>query len=230
MRFNWILLSLVACTASAAQAAEFTGYGVLTTDYVFRGVSYSDSHPAAQLGAEVGFDNGIYAGVWASTVDLSSGSGQQRDLEVDYYFGFGVDVGSRWNVGTYIVSYNFPGTDGVFDYDYFEYSVNSNYDDRLWFEYSYSPDIFNTGISTHNYELYGEWQPGGEITIGGGVGFYDVSDLSGSDYGYWQLGITHPAGAADIDLRYFDSSDWVPVISRPDQADARLVLSLRFQF
>ncbi|MCI0516221.1 MAG: TorF family putative porin [Woeseiaceae bacterium] len=218
------------CAGSLSQAAEFTGYAVLTTDYVFRGVSYSDSHAAAQLGGEIGFDNGFYAGAWASTVDLSSGPEQQRDLEVDYYAGYGFDVTRKWNVGANVVSYNFPGTEGAFDYDYIEYSISSNYADRVWLEYSYSPDIFNTGIETHNFELYGEWQPGGDIVIGGGAGFYDVSDLSGSGYSYWQLGVTHPISIADVDLRYFDTSDWAPIISRPDQADARIVLSLRFQF
>lgn len=227
-RLQWSFLLF--CAGSLSNAAEFTGYAVLTTDYVYRGVSYSDSHAAVQLGGDVAFDSGLYLGAWASTIDLSNGPGNQRDLEVDYYVGYGVDVASKWHVGANIVSYNFPGTEGQFEYDYVEYSMIGNYDDRVWFEYSWSPDLFDTGISTQNYELYGEWQPGGEITIGGGAGYYDVSDLSGSGYSYWQLGITHPLGIADIDLRYFGASDWVPIISTPDRTDGRVVLSLRLQF
>lgn len=231
IRPGLFLAALIAIfSGSLSQAADFTGYAVLTTDYVFRGVSYSDSHAAAQLGGDVVFDTGIYFGAWASTVDLSSGSGGQRDLQVDYYVGYGFDLSNKWSLGANVVSYNFPGAEGQFDYDYFEYSLTSNYNDRIWFEYSFSPDIFHTGYSTHNYDLYSEWQPGGELTIGAGVGYYDVSNLIGSGYTYWQLGVTHPIGAVDVDLRYFDTSDWLPIISTPERAEARLVLSVRFQF
>ena len=215
---------------SLSQAAEFTGYAVLTTDYVFRGVSYSDSHAAVQLGGDVAFDTGIYFGAWASTVDLTSGSGGQRDLQVDYYVGYGLDLSNKWSVGANVVSYNFPGAEGRFDYDYIEYSLTSNYNDRVWFEYSYSPDIFHTGYSTRNYDLYSEWQPGGELTIGAGVGYYDVSNLISSGYTHWQLGVTHPIGAVDIDLRYYDTSEWLPIISTLERAEARLVLSVRYPF
>ena len=229
-KYSLLVWPLVSAWSAPAQAAEITGYAVLTTDYVFRGISYSDGHAAAQLGGEIEIDSGLYFGAWASTVDLARGAAIRRDLEVDYYIGYGLDVAKRWRVGANVVSYNFPGTKGPFDYDYVEYSINCNYDDRVWFEYSYSPDLFHSGASTHNYEIYAEWQPGGNVTVGGGAGLYDVSELAGADYSYWQLGITHPLGLADVDLRYFDTSDSVPIISEPYEADARIVLSLRFQF
>jgi uncharacterized protein (TIGR02001 family) len=231
IRFRFFLVSLIPIiSGSISQAAEFTGYGVLTTDYVFRGVSYSDSHAAAQLGGDVAFDSGFYFGAWASTVDLTSGIGNQRDLQVDYYVGYGFDLSNRWSLGANVVSYNFPGAEGQFDYDYFEYSLSTNYDDRVWFEYSYSPDIFHTGYSTRNYELFSEWQTGAELTIGAGVGYYDVSNLSGSSYSYWQLGVTRSFRIVDVDLRYHDTSDSARIISTLEQAEARVVLSVRFQF
>jgi len=215
---------------SFAPAAEVSGYAVLTTDYVFRGVSHSDSHGAVQLGGDVSFDSGLYFGVWGSTVDISNGPGQQRDFQLDYYLGYGLDISSKWSVGANIVSYNFPGSEGQFDYDYFEVSLTSNYNDRVWLEYSYSPDLFHSGYAAQNFELYTEWQTGGELTLGAGAGFYDVSKLSRSDYSHWQLGVTRPFGVVDVDLRYFDTSDWVPIVSTPERADERIVLSVRIQF
>jgi uncharacterized protein (TIGR02001 family) len=217
-------------TTSFSWSAEFTGYATLTSDYVFRGVSYSDSHAAAQLSGDVAFDSGVYLGAWASTVDLSSRSGQQRDLKVDYYLGYRLDLTNKWSVGANVVSHNFPGSDKPIDYDFVEYSLAGNYNDRVWFEYSYSPDLYVSGISSHNYELYTEWQPGHELTIGAGVGYYDVSELTGSGYTYWQLGVTRTFGFLDVDLRYHDASDSVPIISTPERAEERLVLSVRYQF
>ena len=224
------VLLFAALFGSTSAAAELTGYAVLTTDYVFRGVSYSDSHGAVQLGGEISLDSGFYLGAWGSTIDISSESGGQRDFQLDYYLGYTLDVSNKWSVGANIVSYNFPGAEGLFDYDYFEYSLAINYNDRVWFEYSYSPDIYHSHYSTQNFELYTEWQLGGELTLGVGAGFYDVSNLSRSDYSYWQLGITHPFGVINLDLRYFDTSDWVPIVSTPERAEERIVLSVRYQF
>lgn len=225
--------AVLLCTALSgptAVAVEFTGYAVLTTDYVFRGVSNSDSHGAVQLGGDVSLDSGIYLGAWGSTIDIGNGQGRQRDFELDYYLGYTLDVSNRWSVGANVVSYNFPGAEGPFDYDYFEYSLAINYNDRVWFEYSYSPDIYHSHNSTQNFELYSEWHLGGALTLGAGAGFYDVSNLSRSDYSYWQLGVTRPFGAIVVDLRYFDTSDWVRIISTPDRAKERIVLSARYHF
>jgi len=213
-----------------AAAAEFSGYAAITTDYVFRGVSYSDSHGAVQLGGDVSFTSGVYLGAWGSTVDISNGPGRQRDLEVDYYVGYGHDISNKWSVGANFVSYNFPGAEGQFDYDYVEYSVAGNYNDRVWLEYSYSPDLYHSGLAAHNVELYSEWQLMAQLALGAGVGYYDVSNLTGSDYSYWQVGVTRPFGSFDLDLRYFDTSDWVPIISTPERAEERIVLSARIQF
>ena len=224
------LLCIALVELRSAGAAEFTGYVTLTTDYVFRGVTYSDSHAAFQLGGDIAFASGFYLGAWASTVDISNGPARQRDLEVDYYAGYLAEVSDRWSISGNIVSYTFPGAEGEFDYDYVEYSVAANYDDRVWLSYAYSPDLFHTGSSTHNVELFAEMQLGWQMTLGSGAGFYDVSDVSGSDYTYWQIGVTRPLGQIDVDLRYFDSNDWVPIVSTPDRADGRVVLSLRYAF
>lgn len=217
-------------TTSMSRAAEFTGYGVLTSDYVFRGVSYSDSHAAAQLGGDVWFESGIYFGAWVSTVDIGSGSGRQRDLQANYYVGYGFDMTNSLSFAVNAVSYNFPGAEGGFEYEYFEYSLTANYDDRVWFEYSYSPDFYKTGESIQNFDLYSEWQAVGELILGAGVGYHDLTNFVDADYSYWQLGATYPVGLVDLDLRYHDTSDYVPLFSSPERAEARIVLSLRFQF
>jgi uncharacterized protein (TIGR02001 family) len=213
-----------------AGAADLTGYIVLTTDYVFRGVSYSDGHGALQAGADVALDSGLYFGIWGSSVDLSNGPARQRDLEIDYYLGYSHELRRDWIIGINVVAYTFPGTEGDVDYDYVEYSITANYNDRAWFEYSYSPDLFHSTRHTHNVELFTEWPLPANLRLGAGAGYYDVSALTGSGYGYWQLGITHPFGIIDVDLRYHDTSRAVPIISTTEHARQRLVLSAKFPF
>lgn len=213
-----------------AVAADSSAYLVLTSDYVFRGVTYSDGHFAAQLGGDLAFDNGIYAGAWATTIDIGNGVNSERDLEIDYYLGYSLDITDTLTVGANAVAYTFPGAKGVLDYDYQEYSLNVNYNDRAWFEYSYAPDIFNTGAETHNFALFSEFQLSPQFVASAGVGYYDTSALSGDDYTYWELGVTRPFERIDIDLRYHDANQWVPVFSAANRVESRLVLSARLRF
>ena len=218
------------CVSPAAMSQDWTAYINLTTDYVKRGVSQSDSHAAVQLGGEVAFDSGVYLGAWGSTVDVDNGPGRHRDKEVNFYAGYGKDVSSMLRLSAYVVSYNYPGQTGVIDYDYIEYTVSGNYDDRLWLEYSYSPDLYNSGYSTSNIEAVAEFPLGDELRMSAGVGHYDTSNLTGEVYTYWQLGITRAFRRVDLDLRYHDTDRDVFIISTPDRAEARLVLSLAIAF
>jgi uncharacterized protein (TIGR02001 family) len=227
---NLVAISVFVLISAPAIATEFTGYLTLTTDYVYRGVTRSDGHGAIQLGADVSLESGLYAGVWGSTIDIGDGVTRQRDLEINYYAGYSYNLSDRWIIGASVVAFTFPGALGSIDYDHEEYSAYLNYDDRIWFEYSQSPDYYNSGVRTHNYELFAEWPVVAPFSLSAGIGHYDVADFSGRAYTYWQLGITRPLGKFDIDLRYHDTDRWVPLVSSPERAEARLALSARFQF
>ncbi len=213
-----------------AMAAEFTGYAAVTSDYVQRGVSQSNSDAAIQLGGDVFFDSGMFLGAWGSTVDIDNGPTRQRDLELNLYAGFTYDVSKLWRVSARVVSYIYPGQTGNFDYDYVEYSLAVNYDDRYWLEYSYSPDLYNTNRVSHNVEAYTERPLAGNWSIGAGAGYFDVSDLLGQGYGYWQLGVTGSYQYADIDIRFHDTNRTVPLISTDERAQQRIAVTIKVPF
>lgn len=220
---------LCAFGASAA-AADLTGYLVLTSDYVWRGVTQSEGNPAVQLGGDVNFASGVYAGAWGSTVDIDNGAGRLRDTEVVYYLGYRRDAWRRWTLGVSAIAYTYPGQSGVVDYDYEEIMLSANFDDRLWFEYAYSPDLYQTGLDTHNFEVLTEFPAGEHLVAGIAAGYYDVSSFSGSGYAYWEAGVTWPFNRVDLDLRYHDTSRWVPVVSSPERAEPRVAFSIRVTF
>lgn len=211
-------------------AADFGGYATLTSDYVKRGVTQSDGDPAVQLGVELNFENGFFLGTWGSSVDISNGPAVQRDLEVNYYAGYGFDASNSWRLSASTVAYAYPGQSGRFDYDYTEYSLGASFDDRVWLEVAWSPDLYNSGRSTTNIDLYAEWPINSVWAIGGGAGHYDTSRLTGSSYKYWQLGVTASLRWAAIDLRVHDTDQWVPIISTPERAKFRLVLKIQIPF
>ncbi len=219
---------LFVCPKSSA--ADFSGYVTLATDYVKRGVTQSDSDPALQIGADFNFGDGFFLGVWGSTIDISNGPSVQRDIELNYYAGYAFDVSDSWQFSTGVVDYQFPGQTGNFDYDYREFSFGANFKDRIWLDLAYSPDLYNSGNSTMNFELYAEWPVSSIWAIGGGAGYYDTSNLTGGAYQYWQLGITGSFKWVDVDLRIHDTDKWVPIISTPDRAKSRLVLKIQIPF
>ena len=211
-------------------STEVSGYLTVTSDYVWRGVTQSDGDPAAQLGVDLNNGAGWYGGVWGAAVDINNGPTRQRDVQVNYYAGYSAAVSVDWTVDAHVVVYTYPGADSDVDYDYNEYSVGANYADRVWIEFSYSDDIYNTGFKTRNLEIYFEHPLANSWVLGGGAGYYDVSDFVSSGYGYWELGVGRPLGVFDVDLRYHDTNRWVPVVSAPERADSRLALSIRWSF
>ena len=201
-----------------------------TTDYVWRGVTQSDGDPALQLGLDLNTGSGFFAGAWASTVDISNYAGSQRDLEVDYYAGYAEQLGNRFTVTGNVVAYTYPGAEGSVDYDYLEYGVALNYDDFAWLAYAYTPDLYDSGYETHHVELHAEFPLAGAWLIGGGAGYYDVSRLSGSGYGHWELGVKRSFDRFEVDLRYHDANRPVRFVSSPDRVDARYALSVTWAF
>ena len=224
------LILLAGLFLRQADAAEFSGYAVLTTDYVFRGVTYSNGNPAAQLAGDISFDSGVFLGPWASTIDINNGADRQRDLEIIYYLGYGRPLSRDWSTSATIVAYTYPGASGSINYDYEELALSVNYADRFWLEYAYSPDLYSTDYETHNIEAYAEFPLAAGFLLGIGFGRYDTSTLTGKTYNYWQAGMSRSIGRIELDLRYHDSSDWVPIIRTPSRAESRLVLSARFYF
>ena len=223
------LLFLALLVAEPA-ASDLSGYAVLTSDYVYRGVTYSDGHVAAQLGLDWSFENGFYAGVWGSTIDIQSGPGRSRDRQVNYYAGYAYPLNERWTIGGHVVAYRFPAQTGSVDYSYDEITASINYMDRIWAEYSYIPDLYRTDRHAHNLSLYGEWPITGSTIFGAGVGYYDPSEVTGDGYAYWQAGLSRSFDRLTFDLRFHDTSRWVRFVSSPERAGARVSLSARLQF
>jgi uncharacterized protein (TIGR02001 family) len=110
-----VLLGLAA-TAPAARAADAapaeTPSYTLTTNvglfsqYVFRGVSYTQEKPAVQGGADFAHASGLYVGIWGT--NLSSKAIQNAVGEIDVYGGYAASVGDfGYDVG--LLQFIFPG-------------------------------------------------------------------------------------------------------------------------
>lgn len=134
---------LAGATASTAQAGEISANVALTSDYRFRGISQSNEDIAIQGGFDYAFDNGIYVGTWGSSVDFDSDSdsGFNGSLELDYYVGWGMDVGENSAIDVGYMYYDYPGDSSAGEGDYQEVYGSFSWHD-LTVGINYSDDYF----------------------------------------------------------------------------------------
>jgi uncharacterized protein (TIGR02001 family) len=198
---------LAATLAFPAQAQDkkltLSGTAVLTTDYIFRGISNTDENPAVQASFDAAY--GIfYAGIWGSNTDFGDG------IELDYYAG----IRPKWGNITFDIGglyYNFPG--GTFA-DYVEVKAGATYAKGPWtlgVTNYWSPDFANAFGNSDAIEGGLGYTFGGKLfnfftpTISGGVGFQSYEEVA-DDYTYWNAGLT--LGFMErwsADVRYYDT-------------------------
>ena len=141
---------------SDLHAQEFTFYGALTSDYVYRGVSNSDEHAAVQLGLDIGTDIGFFGGIWASSTDITTGD-RNRAREVDFYFGYVHYFENDWSASLSVNRYTYPVAEGNVAYDYNEWAAIIGFKNRLWFEVDYTDSVFGHDKPAYNLEVLASW-------------------------------------------------------------------------
>jgi uncharacterized protein (TIGR02001 family) len=103
-----------------------TGNFGLFSEYRYRGISQTNSHPAVQGGLDYTHKSGGYVGIWASNVSwLSDGGGGKvsSSIEIDIYGGYkfrfdpiDYDVGllQYWYPGSYPAGFVSPNTTEIY--------------------------------------------------------------------------------------------------------------------
>jgi uncharacterized protein (TIGR02001 family) len=106
------ILLLAPCVQAQVSPHSVTANVGLHTQYVFRGLSQTNEHPAIQGGVDYAHSSGFYAGTWLSNVSWFSdtNAGTSNSLEMDLYTGFkkSWDNGLAADVG--YLRYQYPGS------------------------------------------------------------------------------------------------------------------------
>lgn len=211
---------------------DLTAQVTLTSDYVFRGLSQSREDPAIQGGFEFRHDTGFFAGIWASSVDFPNNRlrSQPRDLELDYYVGYGVGLGPAWSGSAQLTRYTYPGDDPAFEYDYAELALSVQLRDALSGSVHVSNDLFGRGERAVAYELSGRRPLGARVDGLAGLGVYDLDRVTGDSYAYWNLGLSFSLERFALDLAYIDTSTEARAMFGAEVAGSRWVASLTAHF
>jgi len=173
-----IILGLIFVVFSSVCFAQISLFATATTDYVSRGVSYSNNGPAVQGGSEYVMPIGATLGVWTTTLGDNTG-GQ----ELDFYAGYKKEVFENMVIGGKIISYRYLKNTSS---DYLEGNINFSY--KIFkLDIYYAPQV-PVATRTETYKnLYFNFSASHEvmkdISIGTAIGYsyFDNKNLADSN-------------------------------------------------
>lgn len=205
--------------ATSPFAAEnFSATLTFTSNYIYRGLSFSKDDPAIQGSFDWSYGN-VFAGIWASSLADQSGSGYE--LENDFYIGYANSfAGIDWYVMP--IYYHFyddstKDTAGA-EADVFEIWLDASYaiNDTVSVHamYAYSPDFFFESGDAHYIKADVTVNLPQGFVLNAGYGYQDVQGDNGDyvtdkgwDYTHWDIGISKDLAGFNLDLRYSDTSE-----------------------
>ena len=231
-------------SAVLADDAPKFGYSLTmsgTSDYIFRGVSFTDNTPAFQPMLELTY--GIaYIDFWGSNINngcIRPGV-CYKPWEMDIYAGIRPVTGRvNWDIG--ILYYTYPDAPGAGSIDYIEGKIAATTSPvtnlTVGFNAYATPDqglaVTETetieGTAAYTLPKFAMFTP----TLSGLIGYTHSSSnadfpsgyfLSGHDYTYWNAGLKLAVDKYFMDFRYWDTN--IDSANDPnDIATARFVFS-----
>ena len=194
-----LALSGLYATTASAQVSYNVGWA---SEYYFRGILQKTSSGSAGIDYSAG---GFYVGSWAADV----GDG----LEVDGYFGYGIETEAGFSASLGFTGYYYTGE---FDDTYEEVNLNLGYG---MFSLEYSVGSWDGFGAELDYDFLG-------LTIAGDSGFYGTFGTFGDEFDGEYLELGYGTTIADLDIGIagiFSSeelSDELDSSGGPDQSEA----------
>lgn len=211
---------LVMSSHSAFSHAEVSVTGTIISDYIFRGISQTDSSPALQASLDYAHDNGFYTGVWASNVDYNDNA----NAEVDVYFGYGNEISEQFSYDLSFIYYIYTGYGSSEDYNYGEVILNS-YFNEFTITLGYSNNYDNSSDSSQYINGTYNWQLYQHYTLTLQVGYTSGGAFKANEYIDYSLTLSRSVKDFDISAALINTD-----INNDDTADFRFVLGVSRTF
>lgn len=223
MQKNLIALALAAvCTVPAfaeeAPTHSFSANVGVVSDYLFRGISQTQHHPALQAGVDYSHGSGLYVGAWGSNVSWvrATDISDKNAIELDLYGGYKGAVGDfTYDVGA--IRYYYPKGNinpGLVTPDTTEAYLGLGWK-YVSFKYSHVlSDYFIGWVGTNGektkgsqyYDLTVTYPIDETLNVIAHVGRQNVNDFSAASYTDYKLGVTKDFGFGVVGLTYSDTN------------------------
>lgn len=180
------------------------------TDYIFRGLSQTNSNPSVFAGIDATYKGVFYLGAWTSNVNFKTLAGDtSTSEEVDLYGGWRPSTdGYNFDFGVQYYGYLDQPSRSKVDYTEIYAKVSKTYGAftpgaAIYYSNQYS---YHSGKGYYA-ELNGSFTLDPEWTMSGAVGHAEYSDLvSAASYNTWNVGLTWAfMPHLGVDVRYYDT-------------------------
>jgi uncharacterized protein (TIGR02001 family) len=234
---GWLLV----LTASSAFAQESGTRAIsatvgVTSDFVFRGLSYTRGKPAGLASFDVEFPSRTYFGGFVSSADPNPGPSPV--VELDFWLGHHWSLGSSFSADLRLTHYMYPDDPRVADYDRDELTATLGIRDAVFLSATYSPNTDAVG-STAGFtdgdvwamELSGRTPPfAGRYSLGAGVGYYELDEVYADGYAYWNLTLTADFAPIQLQLAVLGADSSAERLFGTRSAGERLALTALYRF
>jgi uncharacterized protein (TIGR02001 family) len=232
-----MLTTVLGMAVPGVEAAAVGGDVTVVTDYIYRGISENEGRPAAQFDLHAGANNGLFGGLWGSTL-----SSPRTDFEFEPYIGMRLSLTSEWSATATAVDYSYLHDEIGRTDDYQELSVAFSYLDTLTLSLAASPDAVHywRGIRIGRYLAYdanitGQWPLLGPVLATAGVGFYYLSgparpSWGTQGYGYGNVGLAVEHGPWRLDVAYYFADSQAENLFPYSASNNRAAATLSWRF
>jgi uncharacterized protein (TIGR02001 family) len=207
----------------------------VTSDYLYHGISQTNSSAALQFGAEHQIDSGLYLGLWSSQVDFNDPD-DPTDQELDIYVGYRWQYNKKIHFDAGMISYRYFDnlTDATFNYNEIYLAINQ--DETYNYKLSCSSDYPDTAGKTLNHciiefiyitpELFSDIDA--QIMLDYSHSFSNQNNPWGTKHGYLHTGLFLSKSFENISLTWSVESLWFSDIK--NDSDVSSTLSLSYEF
>src|SRR6185312_2417238 len=200
--------ALVSVTAHGADTADATapaaaspivGSATLASDYIFRGLSQTNRKPAVQAGIEYDFADGLYLGLWGSSISWLSDTSTptapvSSNVELDFYLGYRGKLSEDLGYDAGLYTYYYPGSYpqgftrantteiyGLLSYKF----LSLKYSHALTNTFGFAHTKYSGYVDlSANYEFAPSW------VLNAHAGHQRIDGISIASYSDYKLGVT----------------------------------------
>jgi len=239
----WLLLPGVGAGPAAAGSLgglTFGGNLVITSDYIYRGVSSSNNKAAFQADLHVASGDGTFLGVWGSTRD--NNLEPYANYELDIYLGHRFDLSNEWSTTVSGRAHYLLGGHQDISDDYQEISVGVTYLD-FW---TVSVTAIPAAPQYWFYERLGrapafvadtsvQWLVTKGFFLTAGAGYYHVTGTgpgiyAANGYACGNVGLAWEHRRWRVEIGYYRTGDKAQEVVPYTSANERFAGSVAWRF
>lgn len=193
---------------STYSRSEWHGTLTMTSNNAGRWFTKTNNNVALQVNADYQYAAGLFLGSSISNIDYAT---KEQDrvahVEIIPYLGWSFKLSEPWRIDTQWSRYLFDGNIFGHQADYNEYYLFLHYQDLVTGRISFANDYYGLGHYAMDYELTGRYPLSDSFEFSASFGYSRTKAALGSDYPYWNAGITYFYEFVSFDLRYMDATE-----------------------